>query len=376
MRAMVKGAARRMLMATAWGRACVFDRDTRLILEAYRARHPSATALAWQPIAPAPARRYDASGAQLGDRLFLVGGYTDLEHVLPFVDVLDLTSSRWITRFAMPSAMAHHHHGLTGDGARFLYGVSGQFGPQCSPAVPTGFALDASTTQWAELPPLPEARYAPAAQLWRGRLHVMGGALPDRVTPAVEHWSLAVDGLRALEPSWRREAPIPSGGGHRSSAVVDDRLYLLGGQEGDFKAISGDPRFACTHETVETVYPDSYMLAEPGAAQWQRLPDQPVPAAHTESSTIVVGRTILVIGGYTRKDPRTYRMELTDVVQQFDTATRTWTIVGCLPYRIKTTVVAYRDRWLYAVSGQRDQDADDPRPGAIEVRAWRAPLLG
>lgn len=63
-------------------------------------------------------------------------------------------------------------------------------------------------------------RYAPATQLWRGRLHVMGGSKENRHTPALEHWSLAVKDGEALEKEWRTEIPIPRGGPHRSVAVL------------------------------------------------------------------------------------------------------------------------------------------------------------
>lgn len=58
-------------------------------------------------------------------------------------------------------------------------------------------------------------RYAPATQLWRGRLHVMGGSKENRHTPALEHWSIAVKDGKVLEKEWRTEIPIPRGGPHR-----------------------------------------------------------------------------------------------------------------------------------------------------------------
>lgn len=58
-------------------------------------------------------------------------------------------------------------------------------------------------------------RYAPATQLWRGRLHVMGGSKEDRQQPAFEHWSISVRNGKALEAKWRDELSIPRGGPHR-----------------------------------------------------------------------------------------------------------------------------------------------------------------
>ncbi|KAI9118311.1 hypothetical protein K1719_010643 [Acacia pycnantha] len=116
----------------------------------------------------------------------------------------------------------------------FALAVTGQYGPQCRGPIAHTFVLDTETKQWWDLPPLPVPRYAPTTQLWRGRLHVMGGSKENRHTPRLEHWSLAVKDGKPLEKEWRIEIPIPRGGPHRACVVVDDRLYVIGGQEGDF----------------------------------------------------------------------------------------------------------------------------------------------
>jgi hypothetical protein len=70
-------------------------------------------------------------------------------------------------------------------------------------------------------------RYAPATQLWRGRLHVMGGGKEDRHEPGLEHWSLAVKDGKALENEWRAEVPIPRGGPHRYVGVYLCHLHVV-----------------------------------------------------------------------------------------------------------------------------------------------------
>lgn len=69
-------------------------------------------------------------------------------------------------------------------------------------------------------------RYAPATQLWRGRLHVMGGSKENRHTPGLEHWSIAVKDGKALETEWRTEIPIPRGGPHRY-LPISCKYYVL-----------------------------------------------------------------------------------------------------------------------------------------------------
>lgn len=58
----------------------------------------------------------------------------------------------------MPKEMAHSHLGMASDG-RYIYAVSGQYGPQCRASINRNFAFDTETREWHELPPLPLPRY-------------------------------------------------------------------------------------------------------------------------------------------------------------------------------------------------------------------------
>uniref|UniRef100_A0ACD5WV94 Uncharacterized protein n=1 Tax=Avena sativa TaxID=4498 RepID=A0ACD5WV94_AVESA len=198
----------------------------------------------WEEMPSAPVPRLDGASVQIGDLLYVVAGYENLDHVHSHVDVYNFTSNTWTERFDMPKEMSNSHLGMASDG-RYIYAVTGQFGPQCRPAIRRNFVLDTKTREWRELPPLPVPRYAPATQLWRGRLHVMGGGKEDRHEPGLEHWSLAVKDGKALENEWRPEIHIPRGGPHRACVVANDKLFVIGGQEGDFMPKPGSPIFRC-----------------------------------------------------------------------------------------------------------------------------------
>ncbi|XP_058729428.1 kelch repeat-containing protein At3g27220-like isoform X1 [Vicia villosa] len=71
--------------------------------------------------------------------------YANLDNVHSLVDVFHFKSNKWVDIFDTLKEMAHSHLGVAIDG-----------------------------------------RYAPAIQLWRGRLHVMGGGKENRHTAALD----------------------------------------------------------------------------------------------------------------------------------------------------------------------------------------------
>lgn len=321
--------------------------------------------LMWKACAPGPVKRTESGSAKIGHQFFLIGGFHTLDHVLNFVDVFDLDKRKWRNRFAMPSDMPHTHLGVASDDERYIYLVAGQLGPQCHPCVADCSVLDTQTRTWSKLPSLPEARYSPTVQLWRGRLHALSGSRPDRRTPACDHWSIAVDKGKALENRWREEASVPRGGPHRGSVVFDDRLYLLGGQEGDIKPFAGNPQYPCDWNTpLETTYCDSFMLAH-GTEQWKPVSPMPNGRSHTECAFVKIGQQAVVVGGVEE------RYKYSDLIQIYDTRTDRWRAAGRLPYVMKTNAV-YHKGWLFVVTGQRGESTDNPRPSEVLDSVWRA----
>lgn len=73
------------------------------------------------------------------------------------VDVYNFTDNTWCDRIEMPKEMANSHLGMATDG-RYIYAVTGQYGPQCRGPTPRCFVLDTKTKKWSDLPTLPVPR--------------------------------------------------------------------------------------------------------------------------------------------------------------------------------------------------------------------------
>lgn len=329
-----------------------------------------AAKLEWEEMAEAPVPRLDGAAIQIKNLLYVFAGYGTIDYVHSHVDIYNFTDNTWGERFNMPKDMAHSHLGMVTDG-RYIYIVTGQYGPQCRGPTARNFVLDTYNNEWNDLPSLPVPRYAPATQLWRGRLHVMGGSGENRYDPAREHWSLAVKDGKALENGWRSEISIPRGGPHRACVVANDQLIVIGGQEGDFMAKPGSPIFKCSRRK-EVVYSDVFMLDE--GMKWKQLPSMPKPDSHIEFAWKVVNNSIFIAGGTTEKHPITKKMVLVGEVFRFSLDTLEWSVVGRMPFRIKTTLVGFWDGWLYFTSGQRDKGPHDPSPKKVVGCMWRTKL--
>lgn len=108
--------------------------------------------------------------------------------------------------------------------------------------------------------------------------------------------------------------------------------------------------------------------------KWKQLPSMPKPVSHIECSWVIVNNSIVIVGGTTEKHPVTKRMILVGEVFQFNLNTLTWSAIGKMPYRAKTTQAGFWDGWLYFTSGQRDRGPDNPQPRKVVGDTWRTKL--
>lgn len=53
---------------------------------------------------------------------------------------------------------------------------------------------------------------------------------------------------------------------------------------------------------------------------------------------------------------------------------QTWSVIGKLPFRVKTALAGFWDGWLYFTSGQRDRGPDNPQPRKVIGDMWRTKL--
>ena len=168
----------------------------------------------------------------------------------------------------------------------------------------------------------------------------------------------------AVANEWRVISQLPTERAGFSTAVVDGKIYLIGGtrfehERGVRRAdLPGIWRGPFGMSLVE--------MYDPETNTWQKLAD--MPTARSEPMTAVVDGKIYVLGGYIGKDNQGVNLKNLKAVEMYDPQTDTWVRKQDMPTpRIDfgTGVVAGK---IYAIGGRVHwKDRKPGSPGRIDL---------
>jgi N-acetylneuraminic acid mutarotase len=175
----------------------------------------------WETRRSLPEPVHHAAAAVVGDRLFVVGGFTGGRVRWTASDaVYEFVADRevWEARAAMPTPRGGlavavlngrvHALGGSGDGVSNAHEV-----------------YDPATNQWSRANAMPTARDHLAAVGFQGRVWALGGraSFVGEQYANVEIYDPATD-------SWRTGQPLPVGRGGLAAAALADRILVFGGE--------------------------------------------------------------------------------------------------------------------------------------------------
>ncbi len=266
----------------------------------------------WRAIAPLPSPRQEVAVTALGKDVYVLGGLTP-GGATNGVAVFDAEAGTWSEAAGLPRVL---HHGAAAQVGGRIYSVGGFLGTTFSPTDEV-FELDPSAGNWSEISSLPSSRGALAAAVIDGCIYAAGGAglggdtsslfrfdpaagtwetLPSMSMPRNHHAAAAIDGklyvvggrrfgsnLNSLEifdpatASWEAGPPLPTARSGIAAVAVGGRLFVFGGE------IPG------VFEEVE--------VFDPGTGRWSSLTPMPLPR-HGIGAAVFLDR-IIIPGGAT-----------------------------------------------------------------------------
>ena len=272
------------------------DNSGRLIgsLERYDA---STNEWAEEAVATISAARRFAGTAVLDGKLYAVGGAS------PFmafhqVERYDLATHAWEAVAPLATARTSHAMAVL-DGKLYAVGGAVGGGTVIQAELPSRSVerYDPVANAWEAVAPMATARCYHAVAVLDGRLYAVGGRRYDSTLSSVEQYDPATD-------TWQEVAPLATGRSEHTVAVLDRQLYAVGGWV-DANALSLVERYDATTNAWEAV--------------------APMALARCLAATAVLDGNLYAIGGCDKcEDSDAEFLEMTNTVERYDPATNAW----------------------------------------------------
>lgn len=225
------------------------------------------TAPFWASLAPLPRARQEVGVAELGGRIYVVGGIDGVGRTVATVEFYEPVADAWFEVAPLPAAL--HHISVAATGGR-LYALGG-LGPSFA-AVSSVFEYDPEGDSWRSRAPLPTARGAGGAAVIGGLIYFAGGF----------RGGVSVNDFSVYDPAadhWTELIRMPTPRDHLGAAAVGGIFYAVGGRAGSI---------ANVFDVVEAY--------EPATGLW-RTNLAPMPTARGGLAVAALRRRIYAIGG-------------------------------------------------------------------------------
>jgi N-acetylneuraminic acid mutarotase len=238
----------------------------------------SKSEFSWTRGASMPDAGTEASGAVLGNKIYIIGGNDEHEDLTNLVKIYDPKIDKWSTTSPLPIPV-DHAGSATYNGKIYVVGgfVEGK--------KPTDSLLiyDPVTEKWQKGKPMPGPRGALTADFINGTLYAVGG-IDGSHTPVA-----ANEAYNPKTNTWTAKAPMPTARHHHSSATVDGKLYVVGGR------LLGDSIKSPINEYLSN-FNDNEMY-NPLNDSWTVMEQMPTKRSGIAAAVSPVDGNIYVFGG-------------------------------------------------------------------------------
>jgi N-acetylneuraminic acid mutarotase len=175
-------------------------------------------AQSWSEGAPMPTARSEITATNMGDYIYVIGGFDGSGDVLDVVEIYNIQNNSWKSTAPLPEPL--HHTAATSHEGK-IYVIGGYISREW---IPTNqlFIYEPVKNQWKEGKPMPTPRGALSALFVNGTLYAIGGQDEAR--------NLNIN--EAYDPNsntWSSQKPMPTGRHHAASTTVDNKIFVIGG---------------------------------------------------------------------------------------------------------------------------------------------------
>jgi hypothetical protein len=228
----------------------------------------------WRLEERAPGGPAEGSAAAVGRMIYTFNGSGPFH--LRTVYAFDTENGEWTAPTRTPVGL-NHHWAVAYRGDIYLAGglLDGE-----NPTARV-WRYDPEANRFSELPPMRQARGGTGAAVIGDKLYVVGGSANAFPKGFVESYQ-TLEVYDFNTGRWEVGPEMPSGRHHVASAVLDGKLYVLGGR----------------NETDLTL--DTFERYDPATEEWEELP--PMPLAQSSAAMVAAGGKLVAFGGEDETD--------------------------------------------------------------------------
>ena len=294
----------------------------------------SSSDLLWSKGKTMPALRLEGTGIALDGKIYYIGGMNRHEGATNTVEVYDPRKDEWSTASPLPERL-DHPTAATYNGKIYVVGGFNSTGHSTNFL----FIYDPLTNKWEHGKNMPTPRAALAVKFVDGILYAIGG-------DGDIHWNErgiynpqgVVNANEAYNPetnSWEVKAPMPTQRDHSGSALVNDKIFVIGGRQP-----WGGPLFKNL---------DKNEMYDPKSNTWSTL--APLPTNRSGISAVSFDGKIYVLGGESIH-------EVFNENERYDPITNTWTQEPNMPTGRHGFAAVVIDKKIYTIAGGPDPGGD------------------
>jgi N-acetylneuraminic acid mutarotase len=296
----------------------------------------------WLTLAPFPQPSEELLGAVAGGKLYVFAGLAPGWKPKGLVYEYDPAANTWAQKKPMP--LPSHHVAFASVNDK-IYAFGGfkppDSGPPAWEPIDNAWEYDPAGDTWKALAPMPSKRGAAGAAVVDGKIYVIGGAgvMPGSgdttIHPARRHMVVGLN--EEYDPAtntWRERSALPTPRNHHVVAAADGKIYVIGGRIG--------AAFITSASNTDIV--ESY---DPKTDRWSR-PLERMPTPRSAIGWGVYNDKILVAGGefQDRRMLGAFR-----AVEAYDPAANRWQIMPSMPNPRHGLAAGVIGKRFYAVSG-------------------------
>jgi N-acetylneuraminic acid mutarotase len=293
----------------------------------------------WTVKSPMPSRRWNTAATVVDGKIYVIGGLELIgwcgtvacTYVASSnrVEQYDPATDTWIVKTPLPTARGTCAAAAV-DGKIYVVG-----------SLKDVQSYDPATDTWITRSPMPIARSDMVADVVDGKIYVIGGTTnvgANTGPGASSSRTFALTTVEQYDPAtdtWTTKSPMPTGRYEMAAAVVDGKIYVIGGTQSWVSS--------SRHEPIDSV--EQYDPAHDAFSRRAWVGKAPMPTARYAMAAAVADGKIYVIGG---------NPFLLQTVEQYDPATDTWTTKSPMPTGRMYLVAAVVNSKVYAIGGQRE----------------------